>query len=826
MPDENKNKSATAAGDKAQVKKLELDAKTAFKDEKFDEARKAIDELKKLDPENHLANHLLEKVGKAEADKKKRENAAEIKSLEEKLNMAYKAGKLPEISDLIDKIRELDPENKAAAKVETRILKAKASLDAQVKKEKVRAHCAELKDLVKAKDWDKATEKANEILKLDWGQSDALKAIKQVAKEKKVEPATLITVEAPKDAEDKLGFFARIFKKKSEKATDEKPAEPVPAKAEGSKAEGKEEAKPVVSAPTAPAKPAETKLATAPAPVKPAEPAKSAAPVAKLVKPVEAKPAEPVKPAAAPTPAKPATESAVARSKGAKVSEGMETDKDKTLPTGRQVKKFEGELKIALKDNQETDAKHAIEELRKLDPENKAARKAEAKMEKEKAKLEAKANKEKIKGLTGEIKELLKNQEWDKLIKKANELNHLEKDHKVAIKALKEAAKSRNVEYTTLIGSPAQTEAKKEETKPAVPVPAPAAPKVIGTEAIKKTPIVAPAKPAVSTAVPAPAAPKPATPAAPAPAKPIVAAPLVAAPLGAVKKPAAPAPVTPAKPDEAKPAVAGAQLAEGDKGNIFTSLFGKKEAAPAERGAPKPAGSIIDTIVAKTDEKKAAKKEKKKQPSTGEGFLKFSSALLQFSVVFILISAAFFYVQNIDQDNRALALVGIEENFASRLRAVGQELEAKQSTEKGLNKEIKDYQEGYEDKNIEVINKIIEGRLNWPRLLSKLDEVTESVYERNALSQYVQYNNYSYNVDTGKLSVSAELSDPLGRNMTKLAELERAYNNYPRDPDDPDDETAPYFYGLSEFQSFSKSFDKATGRYKTTYSLSFSTKPE
>jgi len=162
---------------------------------------------------------------------------------------------------------------------------------------------------------------------------------------------------------------------------------------------------------------------------------------------------------------------------------------------------------------------------------------------------------------------------------------------------------------------------------------------------------------------------------------------------------------------------------------------------------------------------------------------------------------------------------------ASRLHAAAQTLEGLEKDEGKIEKEIKEYQEGYQDKNKEVVQNIVENRLDWPDLIQKLNEVTESVYEKNPLSQYVQYNNYAYDVERGELRVSATLSDPLGKNLTKLAELEEAFRYYPKDKNNPNDEREPYFYGLKDFTSFSKTYSKTTGRYVSNFSLTLYTKP-
>jgi len=855
MADENKNKKpdTAAKGDAERVKKLELDIKTAFKEERFEDVKKLAEEISSLDPENHLAERLLEKTKTVEADQLKAVNAGKIKELEAKIKLAFKAGKLPDVKTCCDEIKKLDPENKMVKKIESQIEKAKKTLEAQQKKQKVSLVSTELKALVKGKSWDKAAEKANKLLKLEWGNKVAMKALEAVAKEKKVEVKTLITVEAPKETEKKSGFFARLFKKK-EKApvsTEKKEAKKPEAKAAETKPDKTAEAKAEKVEEKAQKTESEESL---PRPEVKTEAKKEAKPgfFAKLFKKKEkvagAKPAKEVeKPKEAVekkgkflVAEKPKTE--VKKAEEAK----PKTDKDK-------IKALEADLKKALKERHEPDAKHVMEEIKKLEPENKAIKKAQDQFDKEKAKLEAQAKKEKIKGLANEIKDLLKNEEWAKAVTKANELLEVEWGNSVALNALKKIAKTKKVEYITLMTAqaPAKEEKggffaklfKKKAEEKHIPSPAPSKtegkvegpkPQTKGAEEapkpeIKKgiappvTPKAVPAAPP-PTAVGAPAPVKPVTPAIkpvqpaapakPAPVKAVVPAPvkaMAATPLGAVKAAAAPKP----------------QPAEGEpKGNIFTKLFGKKTAAPGAKkeGAEKPTKSIIDTIVAKTDEGKKAKMKKKVEAGMGEGFLKFATVFLEFSVAFILVSAGFFYVQNIDQENRILVLAGIEDNYASRLHNAAIELEDKEQESKKLNRDIKKYKEGYKNEHEETIGKIVESRMDWSELLQKLNEVTESVYEKNALSQYVKYNNYSYDVGSGRLNVSATLSDPLGKNLTKLAELEEAFMYYPKDKNDPNDEREPYFYGLQEFKSYSKNLDKGTGRYKSNFTLAIFTK--
>ena len=68
--------------DAEQIKKLELDIKVAFKEERFEDVKKLAEKISSLDPENHLAERLLEKTKTAEADQLKAVNAGKIKELE------------------------------------------------------------------------------------------------------------------------------------------------------------------------------------------------------------------------------------------------------------------------------------------------------------------------------------------------------------------------------------------------------------------------------------------------------------------------------------------------------------------------------------------------------------------------------------------------------------------------------------------------------------------------------------------------------------------------------------------------------------------------
>ncbi|MBN1258846.1 hypothetical protein JXA05_03765 [Candidatus Peregrinibacteria bacterium] len=322
---------------------------------------------------------------------------------------------------------------------------------------------------------------------------------------------------------------------------------------------------------------------------------------------------------------------------------------------------------------------------------------------------------------------------------------------------------------------------------------------------------------------------KPAAAPAPSPAKVAVSKPAVAVPAVVPKVTAAPAP-TPAAPSPLKvaahapftPVVKAPEAKPAETGNVFTKLFGKKaELKPVV----KPTKSIIDTIVAKTPEKAAVKVKKEQRPGEGVGMLKFGKAFLQFAVIFILLSAGFFYVENMDVNNRVLGLVSGYRNYASRLHAAAQDVDAKKAEEEKTNADIKKFKQGYNNQYEQMVQNIIDARMNWPDILAKINEVTNSVYEGNELSQYVKYNNYSFDAEKGTVTVSGTLSDPLGKNLAKMVELEIAFRNYPKNPDNPEDKTKPYFYDFKEFRSLSKTLDKKTGKYTSSFQLSFALKP-
>ncbi|QQR83143.1 hypothetical protein IPJ72_05030 [Candidatus Peregrinibacteria bacterium] len=256
---------------------------------------------------------------------------------------------------------------------------------------------------------------------------------------------------------------------------------------------------------------------------------------------------------------------------------------------------------------------------------------------------------------------------------------------------------------------------------------------------------------------------------------------------------------------------------EEKKQNTFTTLFGKKAEGNVSQ-------TIMDTIAQKAEQQKVKNNSVAPAKNTEEKWLLASSLFLQFVLVFLLVSSAFFYVTNIDEKNQVLGWVGVEQNNASRLAASFAKLDEREQEKTRLKQQITQYGQGYNDRNKEFVAKVVETRLDWEEMIRKINEVTESVYEKNSLLQYVQYSNFSYDVDKSQLVLSGQLSDPKGRNLTKLAELEEAFRFYPSDKNDPEDGKKPYFYQVQEFRTLSKSINGETNRYLSNFSLSLSTK--
>lgn len=481
------------------------------------------------------------------------------------------------------------------------------------------------------------------------------------------------------------------------------------------------------------------------------------------------------------------------------------------------IKDLEQQLKTAFSEKHFEEVEKISEQLKEFDPENKTSLKFLSKIEKEKADAKRKQNADKINILQDQIKSAFEEGRFDEMGKTANQLFEIDPKNSFANKYLQKAVKAKEeaekmkAKETVKESGLKEVISAKEKPVSDKNEPEPEKKEGIFSKIFKKSEKnkeEAGEDQAVKQDVAHKAEITASIPAVSVPAVKTEEAPKLKLETSAVSE------VESAKAETP-------DTAESDSGNVFTRMFGKKEEDE------KPSQSIIDTIVAKTAERKFGEKEKKpkKEKEDGVALAKFSRLLLQFSLAFIVISAGFFYVQNIDINNTVLGFLGVEDNYASSLHKAADTLVEKENEEQALNKEIDKYKAGYDNKHEKVIEGIIEKRLNWPDVLAKINEVANSIYERNEISQYITFNSFSFDASKGQIRVSGSLSDPLGKNLTKLVEIEEAFRNFPKDPNDPEDKTKPYFYDFQEFSSLSKSYDSNTGKYKSSLSLSFSLNP-
>jgi len=441
---------------------------------------------------------------------------------------------------------------------------------------------------------------------------------------------------------------------------------------------------------------------------------------------------------------------------------GNPEDKNKQKELKAQIKALEVAMKSAFKEGHFDAMKESAAKLKTLDPENRLAKKLLEKVDGAKKKQDALNKKVKTKEYESMLKKLYKDGELEKLKALAKELKEFNPENKAADKwrekAEKLEAKAKGVDFkkkgkdenvfnlakdsakeapkeAPKVGAPiagssffgnlfAKSAAKageavKKDTKPEEkPVESGDKPKSIFAKAVAHE---APKAPAPLT--PKPMAAAPVTPAAPVAPKPMAAAPVAPKPAVPVAPATSPTPPTPPVAPKAPDA----------KGNLFTKMFKKGE---EEKQTQK---SIIDTIVAKTDEKKQGDKpvEKKSTKLTkveekdASGLLTFSKVFLNFTAIFIVFSAAFLYVDFLDEENTMLSLVGVEHNTGSRLKAAADENTLNKRQEAILTSDIELYKGGYQDKALETVNQIIDERINWPDIFAKINEVTDSVYELN-----------------------------------------------------------------------------------------------
>ncbi|MFH0820984.1 MAG: hypothetical protein V1908_04370 [Candidatus Peregrinibacteria bacterium] len=498
-------------------------------------------------------------------------------------------------------------------------------------------------------------------------------------------------------------------------------------------------------------------------------------------------------------------------------------------PNSNQIEAIELKLKTAYSQNRFAEVKTLAADLQKLDPVNVTAKRfLERVADKEKAAIRA-ANAEKINKLQDDMTQAFKAARFDEVERLSAELLKMDPGNKVVaktkakIEAAKHALKKKQEEalkpkkpslWSRLQAYWATQAAAKKSRQLKAKLSAPEA----SRQAMIAKPVVA--TPNVFQALAAKVDEKPVAP------KPVLASAIsIPAVTSAMTPKLAPVPASPLPMAVVKPVSAVAPtpkstvISKEPNGNVFTKLFGKKEVIQ-----PSQNKSIIETIVSKTAKPVNPSKAEQPQGETGMRLLNFANAFFQFAVAFMVITAGFFYAQNLDQENRIFSLVG-KTNYASRLHQAATTIDEKKSEEEALNQEVKKYEKGYNNRYEELIKKVVEKRLNWPDILEKITEITDTVYERNELSQYIQYQSFSFDAEKGLVRVSGTLSDPLGKNLTKLEELQQAFRTYPRDPDNSNDTTPTYFYDVQELTSLRKAFDKRTGRYTSSFQLSFALQP-
>ncbi len=451
-----------------------------------------------------------------------------------------------------------------------------------------------------------------------------------------------------------------------------------------------------------------------------------------------------------------------------------ENQKQAKAANREQLKKMQTDIKIAFKAGNFDDVKMHAEKIKALDPKNHLADKLVQKANVLKKKKEAKEKAVKVKEYLTMLKKLYKEKDSVRLRELVIEMKEFDPENKTVDKWMKiadkldgKSAHSKKSDDKQPVKFKAVTEEKKDQSVTTD------VPPVLDTPSVDQLPAE----------------------------KPVPVAPAVII-------------TAPAKP------------ANTVKENTFTKMFGGSDKAGKDKK------SIIDNIVAKTDKKEEDSKkhaEKKvtaaftkiKKEKKPVNLLAFSKTFMNLSAVFIVLSGAFLYMEFLDTENNLLGFVGVESNTGSRLYNASEEIREKKREEAILNSEIVLYKGGYNDSALSTVATLIEERIDWPDIFAKINEVTNSVYELNDFFKYIEYNNYSFDAENKAIRVTGTLSDPLGRNLTRLVELEEAFKYYPQDKDNPDDPTQPYFTGFREFTSFSKSLDQETGRYNSNFQLSF-----
>lgn len=289
-------------------------------------------------------------------------------------------------------------------------------------------------------------------------------------------------------------------------------------------------------------------------------------------------------------------------------------------------------------------------------------------------------------------------------------------------------------------------------------------------------------------------------------------------PLVAVQTPALPSFETKIATPITK-SVAGSRLpAKTPSENLFRRIF------RAKLGLSSKKSLVSENAVVKSEEKSQTPLTKPLRLEVKQPFdlFKFAKLFMGFTAVFIFVTGTFLYVDFIDKENRFLSLVGVSDNTGSRLHAAAEELEKAKQKVEILKEEADKYQKGYEDPVMARVQEIMDQRIDWTDLFSKIKEITHSVYELNDFFKYVEYDSYAVDAEKKTIQITGRLRDPQGQNLTKLVELEEAFMYYPKDKNNLDDKTKPYFQGFQELTSLSKTLDPETGQYVSTFQLTFS----
>ena len=189
-------------------------------------------------------------------------------------------------------------------------------------------------------------------------------------------------------------------------------------------------------------------------------------------------------------------------------------------------------------------------------------------------------------------------------------------------------------------------------------------------------------------------------------------------------------------------------------------------------------------------------------------------ALLVFSFMFI--SSTVFFALTIDEDNLILGSIGIG-NIAKPLKDWSSKQDSKRKDYQDLQQKADEYSVLKSDKDYQIVNSIIDNRLVWSQLTKKINDITHVVYKNNDLNQNIIYSSYKYNVATGQLELKGILSDPEGKNLTKIAELEEAFKYFPGTKENPVER--PYFYEVDNLRSFKKKLDKQTDEFKSSFHI-------